>query len=168
MIASIVGGKRKLKTPSNTLEGAQLLEELRARACHHDLLGRGENGSLGIAATLDDSIKILQSQRVAVLIVLQEFRSLSEVLMKGHSGSGSHSNSFKLFQLERKLYFLLAWANEQHEEIWQDLVSCCVQFKAGQDARRPPSVALPWKLQTEASRPPRPHALATSSLITEI
>lgn len=150
LMANILGGK------AETLEtGIHLLNTLKIRAQNPELLGRGKDSRHSLSRTTKDCIQILQLGRRAILIVLNEVRVIVEQQI--HS-SLSKSQRNKAFALERKLFFLLVWANERDLQAWEEVNKCCENHEVHFNSSSGPVFDLPWKSGSAITQPVMPNS----------
>ena len=109
---------------SEIVDGAQLLSQLIQRTFHPDFFASKEIAKQASEIAIQDCVAVLRCGRKAMLILLRTVHVWSSQLLQqqGSSDREGRSKRKRLFLLERKIYFLLVWANEQDQLVWQDLV----------------------------------------------
>ena len=109
------------------------LRETMAQALGSNLLGSSKVAKQAQAAALKDCSTLLTIGRPAVLIGLNECRELVCGLLNHYKATNAKSARNSAFQMERKLYFLLVWANAQTAAVWQEMMPACARCSADLD-----------------------------------
>ena len=109
------------------------LRETMAQALGSNLRGSSKVAKQAQAAALKDCSILLTIGRPAVLIGLNECRELVCGLLNQYKASNAKSARNSAFRMERKLYFLLVWANAQAAAVWQEMMPACARCSADLD-----------------------------------
>ena len=106
------------------LSGPALLQELQRRALTPSALGSDGGAPAMAAANLQDVVAILDTGRAAVVCALTDLKQLAADGLKHCKGEkkGKDGRHARLL-VDRKLLFLLVWANEQAGDVWEGLAA---------------------------------------------